>query len=64
MRVRVQNVKPDYNQLRADLVSRGLNISSWARMKGYRASSVYSAARGERTGRKSLRIVKELLNHE
>jgi hypothetical protein len=49
-----------YNRLRAGLIRRGHTIASWARLTGYRVSSVYDAAKGNRAGVKSVRIQKQL----
>jgi hypothetical protein len=46
----------EYNHFRALLTRRGSSLHRWARERGYRYTSVVSAARGERHGQISRAI--------
>lgn len=53
-------VNRNYQHLRAALIGKGDNLSVWARRRGYPLTTVYLAARGERSGIKATRIKREL----
>jgi hypothetical protein len=55
-----RNVNLNYSMLRARIVSHGTTLSRWARKKGYPATTVYGAAKGERSGIKAVRIRRQL----
>lgn len=50
----------NYDQLRAALIRRGYSLRSWAATAGYPVTTVYGAARGERSGIKAVKIRTEL----
>jgi hypothetical protein len=53
--------KPDpYHALRARLIERGTNLWRWAELRGYPYTTVVGAARGDRAGIKSVKILREL----
>jgi hypothetical protein len=45
-----------YADIRAGMVRRGTSLYGWARKHGHRYTTVISAAKGERRGKKSQRI--------
>lgn len=51
-----QKSKKKYFALRARLLRRGHDVSSWAKAHNYPVTSVYSALSGQRNGRKSQQI--------
>lgn len=53
-------VNNNYRELRARLIEKGNTLSSWARAHGYPLTTVYGAARGQRSGVKAIRIRKQL----
>lgn len=53
-------VKRNYRDLRARLIEKGTTLSGWAREYGYPLTTVYGAARGERSGVKATHIRKQL----
>lgn len=49
-----------YQRVRGALLFKGLSLRAWARGRGYNPSTVYMAARGERSGVKAARIMRDL----
>lgn len=54
------NSSSRYQELRWRLLRRGFSLRGWALKQGYPVTTVYSAARGERIGVRSMRIAREL----
>jgi len=54
-------VKKNYRRLRSGVLAAGFHgLSAWARSRGYPPTTVYSAARGERSSGRAVKIIKEL----
>jgi hypothetical protein len=50
----------NYADIRAKLIKRGASLFSWAKANGQPYTTVVSAARGDRAGNKSRRILEQL----
>jgi lambda repressor-like predicted transcriptional regulator len=55
-----RNASREYLSLRARLLRRGITLRGFARQNGYRPSTVFNAARGERSGHVTTRIREQL----
>lgn len=55
-----KNVNPEYMKLRSSLLDAGYTISSWARENGYPVTTVFDAAKGNRSGLISRTIRRKL----
>ena len=62
MAANVNRKDQTYLAIRAGLIRRGTNLSRWAKTQGYPHMTVYSAAKGQRSGKKATKILHELEN--
>lgn len=60
MTVPLKKANKNYKRLGTQLVQRGTNFRRWAMDKNYPVTTVYGAARGERSGIVATKIKREL----
>ncbi len=56
-----KNAISNFTEIKAALIRVGSNLAAWSRDHGYPVTTVYQAASGTRSGKKSLKIRAKLL---